>query len=79
MMSNPAKPTLPNIDLDDRVLPLREVADAADISVVTLRRRIADGSGPKLTRVSDRRVGVRGRHYREWLDTQCAKPGPRAI
>jgi predicted DNA-binding transcriptional regulator AlpA len=71
MMSDLAKPATQNIDADDRVHPLREIAAAVDISVVTLRRRIADGSGPKLTKVSDRRVGVRGRHFREWLDLRA--------
>jgi hypothetical protein len=36
--------------------------------MATLRRRIADGTGPKITKISARRIGVRGRHYREWLD-----------
>jgi predicted DNA-binding transcriptional regulator AlpA len=59
------------IDPDDRVLSLREVAEAAGISVMTLRRRITEGSGPKITRVSDRRVGIRRGHFREWLDLRA--------
>jgi predicted DNA-binding transcriptional regulator AlpA len=67
-MSNPAKQSTPIVDFDDRIIPLPEIADASDLSMATLRRRIADGTGPKITKVSARRVGVRGRHFREWLD-----------
>jgi predicted DNA-binding transcriptional regulator AlpA len=78
-VSNPEKENALTVDFDDRIFPLSEIADASNLSIATLRRRIADGTGPKVTQTSERRIGVRGRHYREWLDTQCAKPGPRPI
>jgi predicted DNA-binding transcriptional regulator AlpA len=67
-MSNPEKQHSPIVNFDDRIIPLAEVADASDLSIATLRRRIADGTGPKITKISERRIGVRGRHFREWLD-----------
>jgi hypothetical protein len=62
---------------DDRVLTLSEFAKIAGISVVTLRRRIAAHDGPIITKLSERRIGVRVRHGRAWLDAH-ASTNPRA-
>ena len=51
----------------DRVVSLKETAAICDLSVATLRRVIAAGRGPKLTRLSARRVGVRQSHRETWL------------
>jgi predicted DNA-binding transcriptional regulator AlpA len=42
----------------DRVRSLRETAALLNISIATLRRMIAAGTGPKVIRLSPRRVGV---------------------
>jgi predicted DNA-binding transcriptional regulator AlpA len=55
-----------------RVRSLRETAELAGISLATLRRQIAEGTGPTVTRLSARRVGVRDDHRQEWLD-RCAE------
>jgi predicted DNA-binding transcriptional regulator AlpA len=60
----------PLVAADDVVLTLLECAKAVGLSLATLRRRIADGTGPRITRLSDRRLGVRIRHYKAWLDQQ---------
>jgi predicted DNA-binding transcriptional regulator AlpA len=57
---------------DDRVLTLSEFAKLAGISVVTLRRRIAAHDGPIVTKLSERRLGIRLRHAREWLDARAS-------
>jgi predicted DNA-binding transcriptional regulator AlpA len=57
---------------DDRVLTLSEFAKIAGISLVTLRRRIAAHDGPIVTKLSERRLGIRVRHAREWLDKRAA-------
>jgi hypothetical protein len=57
---------------DDRVLTLSEFANLAGISPVTLRRRIAAGDGPIITKLSERRLGIRVRHAREWLDARAS-------
>jgi len=62
------KPILSPPLADDRILDLRTAADISDLSLATLRRRLADGTGPRVTRVSVRRLGIRLRHLREWLD-----------
>ncbi|MFG1341856.1 helix-turn-helix transcriptional regulator [Xanthobacter autotrophicus] len=55
--------------LDDmRVLSLQQVADLAGISLATLRRQITAGTGPKMLRMSARRVGVRVGDYKRWLE-----------
>jgi predicted DNA-binding transcriptional regulator AlpA len=69
-MRNPVTQTSPN-DPGNRVRSFREAAAAAGISLATLRRRIADGTGPRVVRVSVRRVGIRDRDFAAWLD-QCA-------
>jgi predicted DNA-binding transcriptional regulator AlpA len=57
---------------DDRVLTLSEFAKIAGISLVTLRRRIAALDGPIVTKLSERRLGIRVRHAREWLDARAS-------
>jgi len=56
---------------DDRVLTLSEFANIAGISLVTLRRRIAAHDGPIVTKLSERRRGIRVRHGRAWLDARA--------
>jgi len=57
--------------VDDRVLTFAEFAKIAGISLVTLRRRIAAHDGPIVTKLSERRRGIRVRHAREWLDARA--------
>jgi predicted DNA-binding transcriptional regulator AlpA len=52
----------------DSVLTLREAARICSVSVATLRRRIADGTGPAVVRPSARRIGIRASHLMAWLD-----------
>jgi hypothetical protein len=63
---------------DDRVLALSEFAKIAGISLVTLRRRIAAHDGPIITKLSDRCLGIRVRHAREWLDARASNKLPEA-
>jgi predicted DNA-binding transcriptional regulator AlpA len=58
------------VSTDDMVMTLAEFAMAAGISIATVRRRIADGTGPRIVHLSARRIGVRVRDYRAWLDQQ---------
>jgi predicted DNA-binding transcriptional regulator AlpA len=48
----------------NRVLTLRRVAEMLGISTRTLRR----GKGPKIIRLSERRLGIRVKDLKEWLD-----------
>ena len=61
----------------DRVRSLRDTADLLGISVATLRRLIADGVGPKVVRVSERRPGIRDSERERWLSERttgcCSK------
>jgi predicted DNA-binding transcriptional regulator AlpA len=50
-----------------KVLRFAEVAEAAGISISTLRREIARGNGPEVVVLSPRRKGVRIDDYRRWL------------
>jgi predicted DNA-binding transcriptional regulator AlpA len=52
----------------DRVRSLKEVSDLLGISLPTLRRMISAGTGPVVTRLSERRLGIRDSHRTEWLD-----------
>lgn len=56
---------------DDRVLTLSAFAEIAGISLVTLHRMVAAHSGPIVTKLSERRLGIRVRHAREWLDARA--------
>jgi len=59
----------------DRVLTFAEVAEAAGISLSTLRREIARGTGPDVVLLSPRRKGIRVGSYRRWLDQRSADQG----
>jgi hypothetical protein len=57
-----------------RVFTLREWYEANGFSKQTAKRLIAAGKGPKLTRLSTRRIGVREDHARQWLDARVIEP-----
>jgi len=57
---------------EDLVLGLPQAASNADLSLATLRRLIARGEGPRVTKLSTRRLGIRVRHLREWLDARAS-------
>jgi predicted DNA-binding transcriptional regulator AlpA len=50
-----------------RVLTLRQWAELNSLGVRTAKRIIASGNGPKITQLSDRRIGIQERHNEEWL------------
>jgi predicted site-specific integrase-resolvase len=55
---------------DDVVMPFNEWCQVCGFSPATGRRLIARGD-ITVTRLSDRRIGVRGRHHREFLDRRA--------
>jgi predicted DNA-binding transcriptional regulator AlpA len=65
-------PNLHQFPPDCTILPLSAVAEAASVSLSTLRREIGRGSGPKVTRISCRRLGVRLTDLRQWLEERSA-------
>ena len=67
--------TIANCAVDrtaDPVRNLRYTALVLGISVATLRRLIADGVGPKVVRVSERRPGIRDSERERWLSERTA-------
>jgi hypothetical protein len=55
----------------DRVRSIKETADLLGIGIATLRRMIAAGEGPIVTRVSPRRLGIRDSHRTAFLDANA--------
>jgi predicted DNA-binding transcriptional regulator AlpA len=53
---------------DDRVLTLAEAAHLTGLSIATFRRLLREERGPAVTTLSPRRLGVRVKHLRQWLD-----------
>jgi hypothetical protein len=51
-----------------RVMSIPETAARANIGYSTLKREIAAGRGPKLTRMCDGRVGVTERNFGAWIN-----------
>jgi predicted DNA-binding transcriptional regulator AlpA len=54
---------------------VRSVKDAASIlgiSYATLKRLLASGDGPKITRLTQRRIGIQDRHIEEWMQARTA-------
>ena len=58
----------------NRVLSVKKVAAIFGISQSTLRKHCATGEGPKLIRLSARRVGIRVKDLDLWLAQQETKP-----
>ena len=54
----------------NRVMTFAQVAEATGISLSTLRREIARGTGPKVVSISPRRKGVRNTDYDTWLESR---------
>jgi predicted DNA-binding transcriptional regulator AlpA len=51
----------------NRVISIQNVAELLGISQPTLRRQCVAGEGPKLIRLSSRRIGVRVKDLDLWL------------
>jgi predicted DNA-binding transcriptional regulator AlpA len=67
-------PALPAILHDSQVLRLREWAALANVSMRTARRLLADGDGPKVVRLSSRRVGITIASHKAWIAAREAAP-----
>lgn len=57
----------PPVAFEDRIMSLEECAEAAGISLATLRRLLKEGRGPRVRALSERRRGVTGADYRTWI------------
>lgn len=64
MNSSPLPPYLN----DDKVIDLTMFSAMAGVSIATTRRLLKNGQGPRLVRMSARRVGVRVRDARHWIE-----------
>jgi predicted site-specific integrase-resolvase len=62
----------------DSVSSFDEWCERVGISPATGRRLIAAGKGPTITRLSERRMGIRERHHLEWLDGRARQQRPAA-
>jgi predicted DNA-binding transcriptional regulator AlpA len=56
-----------------RVFSFNKFCELSGFSPRTGHRLIKSGDGPKITRLSDRRIGIREDHYREWLDRRVVR------
>lgn len=72
-MSLQSHGTAPHIEGADYVRSLQETAKLLGISTPTLRRMIASGEAPVVTRLSERRLGIRDSHRMAWLDARGSK------
>jgi hypothetical protein len=57
------------VDLD-RVTPLAKWFERVGLPTRTGRKLIANGEGPAITQLSERRPGVRERDHLAWLDAR---------
>jgi predicted DNA-binding transcriptional regulator AlpA len=55
----------------DCVRTVEETAKIIGLGLPTLRSMLARGEGPKVTRLSARRIGIRDSHRDEWLEAQA--------
>jgi hypothetical protein len=61
-------------DDDNRVLPFAHWCELAGFSKATGRRVLASGEGPIVTHLSTRRIGIRVRDHKRWLDRRARTP-----
>jgi predicted DNA-binding transcriptional regulator AlpA len=66
-LSSISGPPMPIIE-DQRVLTIIEAARLIGVSLATIKRIIADGSGPPIVQIGKRRIGIRVCDLRRWLD-----------
>lgn len=63
----------PSFDFEaNRVLSIRKVSEMLGISQSTLRKHCAAGEGPRLIKLSSRRIGIRVKDLDLWLAQQEA-------
>ncbi|SEP22453.1 transcriptional regulator, AlpA family [Methylobacterium sp. UNC300MFChir4.1] len=55
------------LQLHPVVLSFRSACETANLSVSTMRRLIATGRGPRVIKLSDRRIGMRRADLEAWL------------
>lgn len=68
----PASSSNDSAEIDpDRVMSLLTWCDRCGFSEATGRRLIKTGRGPTVTWLSERRMGIREKHHREWLDARA--------
>lgn len=58
---------------DSQVIDCVSAAKVAGVSLVTFRRLIARGDGPRVVRVSPRRIGVRIADLRAWIEARTSR------
>lgn len=71
----------PSFDFEaNRVLSIRKVSEMLGISQSTLRKHCATGKGPKLIKLSARRIGIRVKDLEFWLTQKSDEDGkPRIL
>jgi predicted DNA-binding transcriptional regulator AlpA len=55
----------------DYVRTIKQTAEILGIGEPSLRVMIREGRGPKVTRLSARRIGIRDSHRQAWLDARA--------
>jgi hypothetical protein len=66
--------SLENVRSDvDRVVSVRTWAGLANVSYSTAKWLLAHEQGPKVTRLSPHRMGIRLSHYHEWLEARSRR------
>ena len=53
----------------NRIMTIREWCERTTVSEVTGWRILKSGNGPTVTRISQRRIGIREDHNAEWLES----------
>jgi predicted DNA-binding transcriptional regulator AlpA len=64
------KQELDDYPLEDRVMSFSQWCKLTDISIATGRRLVASGEGPRILRLSARRIGIRLSDHRAWLEAR---------
>lgn len=63
-MSAPTNPTV--------VISFAAACEAANLSISTMRRLVRDDRGPRILKLSDRRIGIRRSDLDQWLASRAS-------
>ena len=69
-MPRKANPKLFTDLADQRVMTVAEFSDLNAISIATAKRLLRSGEGPRVLRLSTKRIGVRVIDNREWQEAR---------
>jgi predicted DNA-binding transcriptional regulator AlpA len=65
-----ARAVMNTSDNINRIRSIRDAAGILGVSYATLKRMLASGEGPKVTKLTTRRIGIQDQHIQQWMQAR---------